>query len=421
MSLSKQEFAEYVRMVNEAGYSVIEIGRIRFGRLAGLGEAKARAVLFEIKHAFAADPSLTESVPPKVMTRRVTETVTIAEEHRLKKENRELRQQLKEALDGQERNAAYESFIAAVSESQAHNEKWRHTSRKGGGREARPVAPFSDAHFDEWIDPAQINFVNAYNREIAELRLKTYFHNLIELSREYLSGFTYTGIHFPMMGDIFSGDIHEELSETNEATTVESVLYWLGPMESGIQMLADEFGEVTIPVVVGNHPRRTKKPRHKLRVRDNFDWLFACLLQRHFAKDKRINFYISESSDCDFKIYDWRFTMTHGDQFRGGSGIAGLLSPMMIGDARKRKRARAVKRDYDYLLMGHWHQYLQAQGVIINGSLKGYDEYAFDSNFGFEPPRQTLFIVDPKHGVTITAPVHVQSKEEMKLWPKARP
>jgi len=405
MKLTDANLSSYQELVTGAGLTISKIGRVRFAELTGLSDDQARRALKVLK-----------GKAPRIEK----EVITIKEEHRLKQVNRELQEKLNDLLEGQEHNAVYENFIAQVAQSQEKALKWKHTSRKGLAREGRPVAPFSDTHFDEWIDPAQINYVNAYNRKIADLRLKTYFHNLIELSREYLSGLSYTGIHFPMMGDIFSGDIHEELNETNEAKALESVLYWLSPMEAGIEMLADEFGEVDIPVVVGNHPRRTKKPRHKLKVRDNFDWLFACLLQRHFAKDKRIRFNISESSDCDFKIYDWRFTMTHGDQFKGGSGIAGLLSPMMIGDARKRKRARAVNKEYDYLLMGHWHQLVQAQGVIINGSLKGYDEYAFDSNFAYEPPRQLFFIVDPKHGVTISAPVHVQSQAEKKLWPSQR-
>lgn len=36
--------------------------------------------------------------------------------------------------------------------------------------------------------------------------------------------------------------------------------------------------------------------------------------------------------------------------------------------------------------MGHWHQYFIGQGLVVNGSLKGYDEYAMTSNFRPEVP-----------------------------------
>lgn len=47
------------------------------------------------------------------------------------------------------------------------------------------------------------------------------------------------------------------------------------------------------------------------------------------------------------------------------------MSPLFIGDARKRKQQMAVRCPYDYMVMGHWHTYLKARGVIVNGSLKG--------------------------------------------------
>ena len=42
---------------------------------------------------------------------------------------------------------------------------------------------------------------------------------------------------------------------------------------------------------------------------------------------------------------------------------------------------------------------------MVNGSLKGYDEYAAVSNFGFEAPAQGLFLMTPEHGKTWTAPI----------------
>ena len=35
----------------------------------------------------------------------------------------------------------------------------------------------SDTHFDEVVKAAEMNYVNAYNRRIADLRLETYFSN----------------------------------------------------------------------------------------------------------------------------------------------------------------------------------------------------------------------------------------------------
>jgi hypothetical protein len=63
--------------------------------------------------------------------------------------------------------------------------------------------------------------------------------------------------------------------------------------------------------------------------------------------------------------------------------------------------------------MGHWHQLVYGPSFVVNGSLKGYDEYAAVSNFPFEPPQQACWLMTPEHGKTWTAPVlSVDRKKE---------
>jgi hypothetical protein len=70
------------------------------------------------------------------------------------------------------------------------------------------------------------------------------------------------------------------------------------------------------------------------------------------------------------------------------------------------------------MLLGHFHQLIQLERVIVNGSLKGYDEYAWANNFAFERPRQALFITHPQHGITISMPVNLDdtAKQEDAPW-----
>jgi hypothetical protein len=164
--------------------------------------------------------------------------------------------------------------------------------------------------------------------------------------------------------------------------------------------------------VVGNHGRNSYKPIAKNRAQDNFDWLLYHLLARDLKGLKNITWNISEAADTMHTIYETRFCYSHGDQFRGGGGISGLLSPLMIGAHRKHKRQAAVRKPFDWLVLGHWHQYSVFKGIIVNGSLKGYDEYAAVNNFDFEPPQQAYFLTQPRWGITISGPVHVLGLEE---------
>ena len=210
-----------------------------------------------------------------------------------------------------------------------------------------------------------------------------------------------------MGGDIFSGDIHEELTETNEDTMLGSLLFWSERLASGISMLAEEFGSVHVPCVVGNHSRRTHKPRSKLRARDNFDWFLAHQLALLLKSDSRITFQIPEATDDVVPVYDTTYLLTHGDQARGGQGIGGLWPPLLRMRAKKLQNYESMGTPFDIMIVGHWHTLIQAasNGLIVNGSLKGWDEYAATSNFSFEAPQQALWVTVPKNGVVWQAPI----------------
>ena len=330
----------------------------------------------------------------------------------LRRELAALRQERADLLKEKEEREKLLRMFSFVREANITPPTWTAKKPQAGGRAAIPTAFLSDVHLDEVVRPEQVNFVNAFDRTIAEQRIELFFNHTIELARDYLQGLTYEGLVMPLGGDIFSGIIHEELVETNAATIFESLLYWCDPIAAGIRLMRDAFGRVFVPCVVGNHGRRQRKPHAKNRAQDNFDYFFYHLLRKTLAAEKHIEFAISDSADQPYLVFDTRYLLTHGDQFRGGSGIAGMLSPLLLGDSRQRERENAVRRPYDYLVMGHWHQLAFLRGLIVNGSVKGYDEYAFISNFRFEPPRQAFWVTDIRHGVTLTAPIHVTAETE---------
>lgn len=314
--------------------------------------------------------------------------------------------ELKHALDHIEILEARVELLTAVDSIASTAPAWMIPQRK---REKRHVGIanllLSDLHLDEVVKAEEVGGVNAFNRRIAEMRLRRTFERFVIVAREYLNGVNYEGACVWLGGDIFSGNIHEELVRTNEAPILASLDYWIDPMVAGLKMVADEFGKLHLPGVVGNHGRLSRKPIAKSRVEDNYDWLFYRQLERSLAGDKRITFQLPKSADCVVAQYDTNYLFTHGDQFRGGGGISGLLAPLMTGDFRKRKRQAAVDQPYDVMLMGHWHQFSHFRSIIVNGALKGYDEYAYVSNFDFEPPQQAFWVTTPEHKVTFSAPI----------------
>lgn len=274
----------------------------------------------------------------------------------------------------------------------------------------------TDTHFDEVVRPEEVDGLNAYNREIAELRLEAAFKGAWKLAKRYLSGVTYDGVCLMLGGDIFSGLIHEELRESNEAEIMASVVHWIEPLEAGINLLAEEFGKVHVVGVPGNHGRNTRKPRFKGRATDNFDWLLYKLIERDFKKREDVTVQVGNAMDAHVQVYGTRYLLTHGDQFKGGSGISGAMAPLLLGAHRKTRRQSSAGQPYDVMVAGHWHQEiaLPAQGLMVGNCLKGADEYAYGSNFPYSPPSQLLWITTPEHGVTFKAPVFVQDRKREK-------
>lgn len=333
---------------------------------------------------------------------------------RLKRQVTALKKDLSRSLVEQDRIRAALDLITTIEEGHAKPPAWASPKKSQRTRKGIPTLLLSDLHLDEVVDPDEMEGLNAFNRDIAEQRLKRTFEKAIVTSRDYLQGVKWDGFYLLLGGDIVSGFIHEEITETNEGTVPATVDYWLDPLAAGIGMLAEEFGKVHVAGVVGNHGRLTRKPRAKRRVQDNFDWLIYRMLQRDFKNDGRITWQVPDSADCMVTAYGTNFLFTHGDQFRGGSGIAGALSPLMLGHARKTRRQMIVDRPFDHLVMGHWHTYWAGKGIIVNGSLKGYDEYAYQGNFDFEMPQQAMWVTTPEHGVTFSWPLLSQDRKKEK-------
>ena len=315
----------------------------------------------------------------------------------------ELKQATKKTLD----EAAIRSEILKLNHDviELDAPAWATRPARAASSPGVPTLFLSDLHWGEVVKPGQINNVNQYNVAIAHRRMDNVVGTADHLLDIISPKRDFPGIHLILGGDMISGNIHDELQTTNELNTMPTVLDLYGKLVGVISHLRAVYGRVFITCVTGNHGRDTHKIWHKDRHATSFDWLLYCFLAKHFEADKNITFFIPDGPDAYFKIFNHRYLLTHGDQFRGGDGVIGPLGPIIRGDHRKRSRNGQIDMAYDTLLMGHWHSYMHLTRLIVNGSLKGYDEFAYDLNFGFERPQQGLWVTHPDRGITFSMPV----------------
>ena len=304
------------------------------------------------------------------------------------------------------------SKIFGLSETSSAPPNWLIDSNPPKSSPGVPTLLCSDWHWGEKIDPTQIGGVNKYNIEIAQDRAKQLVNRAIDLLNNHMVNPKYPGIVVALGGDMVSGDIHDELKETNDIPLIPSVVDLFGTLIWCIETLADKFGKVFVPCVTGNHGRTTIKIRAKDRAYTSLDWLTYVLLEKHFKNDRRVTFFIPSGPDAYYRIYGHRYLLTHLDQFRGGDSMIGALGPLTRGDHKKRSRNMQINMAYDTMIGGHFHQLIQLQRLMVNGSLCGYNEYAYANNFPYENPRQAMWITHRDHGITFSMPVNVSDAIE---------
>jgi len=323
---------------------------------------------------------------------------------------------IKKDLREAERQAlTSESLMGVIHETKNHifgkPPEWLTPKTPKSKTHGIPCLFLSDIHFDEIVSASQIGFVNEYNRDIATKRIQHTFNTSIDILFNKTVNPKYDGMIIAFGGDMLSGNIHEELAETNEDSIQRSLLVLTDLLIGGIELHLKYFNNIFIPAVVGNHGRHHKKKRMKNKVFDNYEWLIYQYIKRYFKNDKRVTFLIPDGPDAHFNIYDKGFLLTHGDQFRGGSGISGIFTPLMLGRSRKQQKTQAIKKNFDVMMLGHFHQYIHTNQLIVNGSIKGYDEFANEFNFMFERPQQALFINHPDNGMVLRTPILCDSYE----------
>lgn len=383
---------------------------LRFWRDHGT-QAKAAAALgigvttFEKRLARAKARGLTADTPVLDKTAKL--------EIALKQAQRDLKALIKENDSAERIRTEIYNLAARTPEPPA----WIETTSHTAGSPGMPCTIWSDWHYGETVLPEEVGGMNTFNAEVAAERITRLVESTIDLCFNHAgrAKIKYPGIVVMLGGDMITGDIHEELTATNDRTTQQCINDLTDLIAAALERLADSFGKVFVPCVVGNHGRSTRKPRMKSRVYTSHEWNIYVNLERYFRKDRRVQFYIPHQSDAYFKVYGHRFLLTHGDSLgvKGGDGIIGALGPILRGSLKTARSEAQIGREFDTIIMGHWHTYITLSGLIVNGALKGYDEYArLAIRAPYQPPSQALWFVHPSRGIVCHWQVLLDEKKQ---------
>lgn len=262
----------------------------------------------------------------------------------------------------------------------------------------RLVMPLSDLHFGEVVAPEQINKCNEYNTAIAKRRIEALAAEAIKYAVKHECSI----LDIPMLGDMFSGNIHEELIETNEMTMPQAVIDLTKFLVGVINGLSEHFTNVNLYCVVGNHSRVSKEWKTKNKVIDNWEYVLYHNIKMMFEAmgNTKVSVEIPDSSVYFAKIGNQYWKLEHGDAYKGGGSFVSPLSTV-IRDSFKDYiifSNRGLKADVG--LMGHWHiggiWYLSSANIPVyfNPSIVGPNSYSLQKLHSDFPPSSYLIVTD---------------------------
>ena len=135
------------------------------------------------------------------------------------------------------------------------------------------IAPLTDTHIGEYINEKQMIGMNKYDMELFNKRLYGWANQLLALVNYRRNIANIDTLIIPMLGDMISGDIHDELARSNVENNMMQMLKGAYLISQAILLLAPHFKEIKIPCVVGNHGRMSYKPVMKNRVTTDWDYM----------------------------------------------------------------------------------------------------------------------------------------------------
>lgn len=268
--------------------------------------------------------------------------------------------------------------------------------------EATAIIVLSDWHVEELVDPATVSGRNHYTLEVADRRAAEVTARALMLIEHERRLAKIDHVVIAALGDWITGDIHDDaqcqLSPLAATRRAGEMLLRVVGAASG------SCSHVTVATCTGNHGRSTKH----LRIASDRHYSYEQNLYHTMAAANpyaNVTYQIGEGYHNWLDLYGYRIRLHHGHAIRSNGAIGGISIAANKAIAQWNRMERA-----DLDVFGHHHQFGWAYGrYVSNGSLVGWNAFANFIKAEFQPPSQSVVIVDSSRGVTKAFPVYCEA------------
>ncbi len=274
------------------------------------------------------------------------------------------------------------------------------------------VGMLSDWHVGEFTDDEVMDGLGGYDLQTFRQRVGLWVRKFLYLMEIERSQLEIPRLTLLVDGDMVSGLIHEELIKTNQLNMVDQMKEAAFALAWAIAQVSRHFEEVTVSCTVGNHGRNQKQTEYK-EPYVNWDYMayqYMAMLLRDYD---HINIEIPKGLFAVTPIENMRFLHFHGHGIKSWNSIPYYGIDRAIKNLRETFQAKGDW--FDGVAIAHFHvpfETTSATGpLLVNGCMKGGDEFALFGLNKWVPASQTMFVVHEEHGYVSRRLIYLQGSK----------
>jgi len=260
-------------------------------------------------------------------------------------------------------------------------------------------ATLGDVHWGKKQDKAVTIGMGEYNEEVARERLDLYFDRLERIYNIHSTYLEIPRLNMFCLGDLVDGDsIFSGHRFYVFEAVVEQCFNLASLLATKLTYLSQTIPDIWVYCVMGNHGRPQKQPGENY-YKTNFDYILYKVLSLALQNNPNIHIVTSESRIMGLHRQGFSFLINHGDDINSFYRV-----PFYGMDDAANRWTTTMREFWDYILLGHFHQGasfdVSYSEVLVNGSFVGADEFALRKLKRASAPKQLVFGLHEKHGIT---------------------
>ena len=224
------------------------------------------------------------------------------------------------------------------------------------------------------------NYFAEYSIDIAKDRVKELISQTILKCKMH----NVSTIHLELLGDCVEGIIHLGNRVEAEEDVISQIMIYCEILSEAINELTNNGFIVKVHSVLGNHTRVVANAKESMN-KENFERLVPWYLETRLNNNKNVEIISSPISD-EIDIYDvlnTKIVCVHGHKDKPQNAVDKIVKMLRVFP--------------DEIHLGHYHNDYEKSDydilTIVNGTLKGTDNYAIDLRVTGRP-MQKLLIYD---------------------------